>query len=131
MTYEKNLEKRISQNQPSYLIAREMYLHANTFVFDHYDCFSIINEVSEYFQIPFHDVHIAGSSKMGKSYYKKKDFSPGDSDLDIAIINNDLFTKYTEDINKLTNGFQNLTSFEEDNFILYRDYILKGIIRCL
>src|SRR5687768_8872267 len=73
--------------------------------------FQILNSVSEHFGVPFRSIYIAGSVQTGYSYFKKRDFVPKDSDLDLAIVDPRLYQRYAEIAYRQTNGFNDLTRF--------------------
>ncbi len=94
----------------------------------------MINSICTYFKIPFKAIQVAGSSKTGFSYFKKKEFVPGNSDLDIAIIDSNLFFYYAQLVFQETIGFKNLSNFGrteqgESKFEIYKDYLIRGIFR--
>ena len=95
--------------------------------------FKITNDVCQRFSIPFRSIHIAGSAQTGYSYFKSKDFTLKESDLDLAIVDSDLFKKYFEKVYKETNGFTDLTKFSntngENNSKSFQNYIMKGYFR--
>jgi hypothetical protein len=67
------------------------------------------------------------------SFHKNTAFIPTVSDLDIAIIDTDLFRFYTEYIFKETNGYNDRSSFPiRDGRSIYNEYtkyLSKGIFR--
>ena len=95
--------------------------------------FEILNEISQYFNIPINSIQVTGSAKVGQSFHKLSIFTPKISDLDVAIINADLFIRYSELVYRLTNGFSDKTTFSKSdgnsNFSQYTKYISKGIFR--
>lgn len=95
--------------------------------------FEILNEISQFFEIPINHIQVCGSSKVGRSFHKKSVFTPKDSDLDIAIIDPNLFLKYSELVFKVTDGLVNKSKFGRSDgnqrFNSYIEYISKGIFR--
>lgn len=95
--------------------------------------YSILNEISIHFSIPIMSVQVAGSAKIGKSVHKQTDFAPGNSDLDIAIIDSHLFQKYMEIVFSETKEYSDRTNFPRKNGQSKADeylaYITKGIFR--
>jgi len=117
-------------------IARKIYLSYPTFVFkDLYEReFKLFDNICEQFQIPLKAVQVAGSSKTGFSYSKQKEFIKGKSDLDIAIVDQNLFLYYIESVFELTKSFSDLSKFGRtddgtSHFELYKTSILKGFFR--
>ena len=46
------------------------------------------------------------SAHTGYSYFKERDFVPGESDLDVAIISPSLFQDYSEQVYSMTHPLQ-------------------------
>jgi hypothetical protein len=78
-------------------------------------------------------VQVAGSAKLGKSFHKNTDFKKGESDLDIAVIDADLFIRFIEVVSKVSKGYSDRSKFPLKNgtsrFDEYISYISKGIFR--
>lgn len=116
-------------------IARKIFLTYPThaFVGNEELQYSVYNEIAIFFDIPISAVHVAGSAKIGKSIHKGRDFMPGTSDLDIAIIDMRLFTRYMEHVCKISKNYSDLTQFPViNNFSTceaYLRYLSKGIFR--
>ena len=92
--------------------------------------FEILDDVSSKFSVPFRDIYIVGSTQTGYSYFKGRDFLPEESDLDLAIVNADVFKRYSEIAFKTTNGFSDLTLFRDlTAYKSYSSYIVKGYLR--
>ncbi len=108
-----SIKAGIINNEPYKLIARRVFLSFPTLAFAGKEDieFEIRNDISEYFKVPIISIQVAGSSKTGYSPYKKREFISGESDLDIAVINNDLFNKYSEISHKATKGYTDLSKF--------------------
>ncbi|GAB2518367.1 hypothetical protein [Spirosoma aerophilum] len=79
------------------------------------------------------NIQVVGSSKTGYSFHKKTQFNCLTSDLDVAIIDCNLFQHYTEWVFKSTNGFNDRTGFQNfEGRSTYQQYIncvSKGIFR--
>jgi hypothetical protein len=139
MIYNDGIRKGLDNKLKDNVIARKVYLSYPTDVFkDKLDIeFDVLNEISEYFNIPFNHIQIAGSAKTGYSYHKKKEFILGKSDLDIAIIDESLFTKYLQVSYRTTRQYSDLTKFHSkkegvtgnDIYISFLKYIAKGYFR--
>ena len=76
--------------------------------------FRILNEICERFKLPFSSVKVVGSAHTGYSYFKERDFVPGESDLDVAIISPSLFQDYSEQVYWMTHRYSDLTKFSRD-----------------
>lgn len=110
----------LSKNKDLYIIARKLFLDYPNYTASYYDQhdieFEIKNKISIFFNIPFHCIHICGSSKTGKSFFKHTNFDKKNSDFDIAIISSSLYTKYLEIIFKYTDGFKIKTKFPRKKY---------------
>ena len=73
--------------------------------------FEIKSRIAEHFDTPYRSVVFCGSAHLGFSATKDSDFVPGGSDLDVAIINFELFQYAWTELIKATRGFSNLTKF--------------------
>lgn len=134
MNHIEAIDKSLSEKLPHIQIVRKIYLTypTNALIDKEEKQFEILNEISQFFQIPINHIQVCGSSKTGKSFHKASSFTPKISDLDIAIIDSHLFVKYSELVFDITQGFQNITKFSTqrgNNFASYSDYISKGIFR--
>lgn len=116
-------------------IVRKVFLTYPTkaFVGDEERQFEIMDSVSSHFRVPITCIQVAGSAKLGHSIHKKKAFTPGDSDLDLAIIDAQLFSWYLEVGLKLSKGHADGTSFPVRSGISvqteYMRYLARGIFR--
>lgn len=135
MDYIKSIEIGLNSKRKHTEIARKIFLSHPTSAFEGNEekQFEILNEISEFFMIPITNVQIVGSSKIGESLHKKKKFDSKTSDLDIAIIDSNLFIYYTEQVFSITRGFKDLTQFPiysgTSSFQNYSNYVTKGIFR--
>lgn len=125
------IENKISHHE----IVRKVYLTYPTKVLvgNEERQYSILNEISVYFDIPIMSIQVIGSAKIGLSLTKGTAFNCKKSDLDIAIIDHNLFRIYSEKIFLETSGFNNRTSFSKgggkSSFESYKHYLSKGIFR--
>lgn len=134
--YNTGIQLGIDNSVRNDVIARKVYLSFPTYIFIGNEEleFELLNSISNFFKIPYTSVQVVGSSKTGFSYYKNKDFIKGESDLDIAIVDENLFIEYCEIILRETNGFKDISNFGrtkdgDSNFDSYKTYITKGIFR--
>ena len=79
-------------------IARKLFLCDSPYAFlnDRIKGFKILDAIALKFSVPISAVKIAGSAQLGFSFVKNREFVPGESDLDIAIVSAPLFQKYCE-----------------------------------
>lgn len=121
--------------QPYVDIARKIFLVYPTKVFvgNEEQQYAITNEIARHFDIPITSIQVAGSAKTGRSFFQQRDFVPGSSDLDIAIIDARLFSKYMEIVYSETRGYTDKTRFSiranRSTFDEYLTYLSKGIFR--
>ncbi|RYE38997.1 MAG: hypothetical protein EOP24_45500 [Hyphomicrobiales bacterium] len=93
------------------------------------DGFEILNSVAEFFNLQFRAIHVVGSAHTGYSYFKGRDFVAKQSDLDLAIIDAELFRQYCEHAFVATKGYTDLTGFSSDNYPSFKEYLVRGIFR--
>lgn len=116
-------------------IARKIFLSYPTAAFSGNEEleFEIMNSISMEFGVPISCVHVAGSAKTGKSFYKGTNFTPGVSDLDAAIIDTRLYTHFFEEIFSATRGYSQRQHFPIKHGKITADeylaYMQKGICR--
>ena len=135
MTHIESIEKGIDDKLPLNVIIRKVYLSypTNALIGEEERQFLIFNEISEYFKIPIVNVQVVGSAKTGHSFHKNTPFTAKTSDLDIAIIDTNLFLLYTEWVFKTTKGFTDRSGFPiidgVSTYNQYIQYVAKGIFR--
>lgn len=135
MTHLESIDEGLQANLPHNEIVRKVYLSYPTSVLvgNEERQYKIFNEISEYFNVPIMNIQVVGSSKTGYSFHKKTPFNPVTSDLDIAIIDQNLFQNYTEWVFKSTSGFTDRTGFTsydgKSNYSQYTNCVAKGIFR--
>lgn len=136
MKHTDGIDRGLASNQTDIEIARKIYLTYPTSALIGLEeiQFEILNEISEFFSIPITSIQVVGSAKIGHSFYKNTKFAAGISDLDIAIIDTNLYVSYVEAVFKLTKGFTELTLFTRPSggnstFNSYKSYLTKGMFR--
>ena len=135
MTHLESIDEGLKANRPHTEIVRKIYLTypTNTLIGNEERQFQILNEISEYFNVPIINIQVVGSSKTGYSFHKRTTFNSLTSDLDIAIIDGNLFQKYTEWVFRATDGFADRTGFTlndgNSTYLQYINCIAKGIFR--
>lgn len=132
--YRQELDNQIKQNRKREEIIRNFYILRPTCSFENHYHYAekIILEVSNHFNVPLSNILVCGSAKLGFSLAKNSDFKPGESDLDLAIVDASIFTKYFNIILKETNNYNKkhlfLSSNDQDNKALYLSFLNRGII---
>jgi len=116
-------------------IARKIFLTYPTsaFIGDEERQYDILDEVAQHFNIPITSVQAAGSAKIGYSLHKNRSFTAGESDLDLSIIDAQLFAKYLGLGMETSKGYSDNTVFSIRGSQTARDeylrYLAKGIFR--
>jgi hypothetical protein len=113
------------------ILARKIYLSYTTFVFENDEeiAFQIRNAIRNKFNIPFTCIKVCGSSQTGISFFKNRKFIKGESDLDVAIIDLNLFNKYSELSHQVTKGYSDLSSFSNTNGARHDTRFLSSLNR--
>jgi len=86
--------KLLSSEEEILNFTRKYVIHGTPYIFkdkenEYYD---FRKRISEKWNVSFHEVFITGSSKLGYSYHKGKNFDEN-SDIDVAIVSSDLFNE--------------------------------------
>lgn len=108
MDYRKALDAAKNNSVCAETMARKVFLSFPThaFVADQELEFELMDKVARFFKVPFAGVQIVGSAKTGFSLIKDTEFDSTQSDLDIALVDRELFAKYWEVAFKRSSGFQ-------------------------
>ena len=115
-------------------ILRKLVFHGTPAVFngDEDEYFEFRQLIAEKFKIGYQEVFIVGSAKLGFSYVKETDFSY-DSDIDVALVNNQLFERYFDIICEYQyklDQFRKIPSERELNdYNRFLQYLVKGWMR--
>lgn len=114
--------------------SRKYVLHGTPFVFQGRDddYYEFRKRISNKFSIPFHEVYITGSGKLGFSPFKRKVFDY-DSDIDIALISPSLFEVIMKDISGYQMSFRKARRVVSENELKmyheFLEYVALGWIR--
>ena len=95
-----NNELEAKDSEESILdFCRKYVLHGTPFVFKNRDdqFYDFRKRIADHFNIPFYEVYITGSAKLGFSPFKDKIFDY-DSDIDVALISPKLFDEIMKNI---------------------------------
>lgn len=89
--------------------------------------FRVRKEVSQFFGIPLRKVAFAGSAQLGVSVHKGRCFLPGESDLDIACIDEALFGRAWMDVIDATRAFTDESAFARGGEAVarFKDQLLR------
>ena len=115
-------------------IVRKYIFHGIPYIFnDNQDAYyELRNKIAKQFNIIFGVVFVVGSAKLGYSYHKGTDFTL-DSDIDVVIVNADLFTEFHKTIceyqYKLDKGYRTITKENIERYHKFLEYMAKGWMR--
>jgi len=115
-------------------IARKHVIHGIPFVFknNEEEYYEFRDSIAKHFKIGFHEVLILGSAKLGYSYHKDSVFS-SESDIDVALVNEELFESYYINICNyqydLESGKDTPRQEERREFNQFLHYLIKGWMR--
>ncbi len=95
------------------IVRRLFYFRRSPITVVHEDpIFDIFDSVAARFNVPFKSIYVSGSAQTGHSLYKNRDFIESESDLDLAIVDANLFQRYAEISYVVTKGYSDLRSFQ-------------------
>lgn len=115
-------------------IVRKYIIHGIPYVFKDRedDYFEFRDLIANHYNMNFHEVLILGSAKLGYSYHKDSVFSPN-SDIDVALVNQNLFEQFCKDIcdyqYEKSKSLFTTTKIEEDQYCRFLKYIVRGWMR--
>ncbi|MCT9977297.1 hypothetical protein M2R48_02975 [Acinetobacter sp. I-MWF] len=115
-------------------LSRELIFQGIPYVFsgDKKAFFLFRKRISDFWNIHYQDIYITGSAALGFSIYKDTVFSL-DSDIDVAIVSNDLFETILKDIHlcQLNLRSRKVILSERDTKAYHKflEYIAMGWIR--
>lgn len=114
--------------------SRKHIIHGIPYVFEHREdeYFEFRNRISKHFNVAYYQIYIVGSGKLGFSYRKDTKFGY-DSDIDVAIVSEELFDKYLKYLRQfqyeLDQCKMRLSKYENERYARLLRYIVKGWIR--
>lgn len=118
-SYNQSRQEFLVDNAAYFADKKELYLQ-------------IKDEISVELGIPLSMIRICGSAYWGQSFTTSEAFTPGDSDLDVALVSADLYVQCLSEVRQITFNFSNLTSFNgsQETPLTFQEYAYKkGIIR--
>lgn len=113
---------------------RKYILHGTPYVFENSDeeFYEFRKRIGEKFKIPFYEIYVTGSAKLGFSPFKRKVFDL-DSDIDIALVSPNLFELIMSDIAEYQMQFRkNRRVVRDQELRMYHEfleYVALGWIR--
>ena len=123
------------QGHDSLAIARKVYFlfPTHAFINNPDRQFDLYQAIARFFEVPINAIQIVGSGKTGVSLINGNTFDPEKSDLDVAVIDQLLFTKYAELSFIATDGFRRADLFPKaqgkSSITDFRSYLAKGVFR--
>lgn len=114
--------------------ARKYIIHGIPYVFKNRedDFYEFRNRIGKQFTINYYQVYIVGSGKLGFSYLKGTEFNY-DSDIDVAIVSEELYDKYLNYVRdfqySLEQSKERLVEKEYKDYIRFLKYMAKGWMR--
>ncbi|WP_419657742.1 hypothetical protein Dvar_68610 [Desulfosarcina variabilis str. Montpellier] len=115
----------ISSDESILDFCRKHVLHGTPFIFAERDddFYEFRKRIGDKFRIPFHEIYITGSAKLGFSPFKRKSFDY-DSDIDVALISLNLFDSIMNDISNYQMSFRkNRQVVREVELKMYHDFL--------
>ena len=126
--------KEQDTTEKQYDFCRKFVLHGTPHVFNGRDddFYEFRKRIAQKFNIPFHEIYVTGSGKLGFSPFKLKEFDY-DSDIDVAIISPSLFENIMRDISKYQMSFRKARAVvresELEMYHQFLEYVALGWIR--
>ncbi len=126
--------REISSGDEVLDFCRKYILHGTPYVFEARDgdFYEFRKRVGEKFNIPFYEIYITGSAKLGFSPFKRKKFD-FDSDIDVALVSPKLFESVMLGIAEYQMQFRkNRTVVRDKELKMYHEfleYVALGWIR--
>lgn len=137
MNHKKLIEDCAKAHLPTRQIARQLYFLSPSFAFDgnHGLQLNLYEKICEFLKLPLSAIRVVGSGHTGFSLVKNTEFDRNKSDLDIAIVDSQLYLDLFELAFEITDGWRDVTKFSgsaqqqiktKENFLRY---LRKGVIR--
>jgi len=110
--------------------ARRIYFGEKTFALRDNEGaeFDIKSRIADYFKCDYRNVVFCGSAHLGFSPSKDTNFSPSNSDLDVAIIDGYLFHEVWKNLVEYSRAFSDLTVFGSDPGAIQRASDLREML---
>ena len=121
----------INKSLSSQYIVQKYLCHGSSLIISDDTLFILKHEISCYFGTHPNEVILTGSCKLGFSIEPSKQFKyfNEESDIDIAIISNDLFEKFWEELLEFNINIISRSQKEQNNYFKFIDYLFRGWIR--
>lgn len=137
MNHKKLIEDGAKAHLPRRQIARQLYFLSPSFAFDgnHGLQLTLYEKICEFLKLPLSAIRLVGSGHTGFSLVKNTPFDKSKSDLDIAIVDSQLYLDLFELAFDTTEGWRDVTKFAgsaQQQKATQKDflrYLSKGVIR--
>jgi hypothetical protein len=133
--YTQLLDDSWINKDPIHKIAKKIYFLAPSYAFESNSDLqlALYEEIGFFLNLPISSIRVVGSAHTGFSLVKGTPFDRITSDLDIAIIDGQLYLKMFESAFRQTDGWRDLSKFSNsrqaaDKKIELLRYMNKGII---
>lgn len=137
MNHKKLIEDCVKAHLSKRQIARQLYFLSPSFAFNqNLDLqLGLYEKICDFLQLPLSAIRLVGSGHTGFSLVKNTTFDKDNSDLDIAIVDSQLYLKLFEIAFEITDGWKDVSKFSgsakkqkttKDDFLRY---LRKGVIR--
>lgn len=113
---------------------RKKVIHGTPYIFDGKEdgFYAFRKMIANQFQVPFHEIYIVGSAKLGFSPHKQKEFDLN-SDVDVAVVSSALFDQIMEVIRgyqmELRGARRKVSESEINLYHQFLEYVAIGWIR--
>ena len=126
MQYKEQLTECIQNDMDLDDIVRRFFIVHPTFAFnDLVKADDILNKVSLEFDVPINDILVCGSAKIGFSLKSGQPYKPGESDLGLAIINNEMYCRIFNKVLTETRNYSRRDLFQSKECLERYQYGIK------
>lgn len=137
MNHQQLIADCVKAHLPRRQIARQLYFLSPSFAFDgNIDLqLSLYGKICDFLQLPLSAIRVVGSGHTGFSLVKNTPFDRTKSDLDIAIVDSQLYLNMFEFAFETTDGWKDLSKFsgsvykQRATLADFLRYLRKGVIR--
>lgn len=137
MDHKKLIENGARASLPIRQIARQLYFLAPSFAFvGNYELqLQLYERICGFLDLPLSAIRLVGSGHTGFSLVKNTVFSKDTSDLDVAVVDSNLYLELFELCFEVTDGWRDVSKFpgfgpqQRNTQQRFLKYLNKGIIR--
>lgn len=137
MNHQKLIADCVKAHLPKRQIARQLYFLSPSFAFNgNLDLqLSLYEKICNFLRLPLSAIRVVGSGHTGFSLVKNTAFDKTKSDLDIAIVDSQLYLNMFEFAFEITDGWKDISKFsgsvakQKTTSTEFLKYLQKGVIR--